>query len=632
MCGICGILNLDGRPVDPAVLGRLSAALAHRGPDDAGLWCEGPVGLAHRRLVVIDLAGGHQPMSTPDGLLRIVFNGEIYNFPDLRQEMARAGVSFRTRSDTEVLLELWRARGPATLERLNGMFAFAVHDAAHQRLFLARDRLGKKPLFYTRRGNLFAFASELHALRHLPGPPPAVRPQAVLDYLAYHYVPGPDTIFADTWSLPPGTWLQVDATHAPGQALPPPRRYWRLDFAARRPPLRFAAAAEELRALLADAVRLRLLADVPLGAFLSGGMDSACIAALMPRAGAGSVATFTIGFDDPLYDERAAARATARHLGTRHHERVVQPCDSDALRRLVRHCGQPFADASILPTFLLAQFTREQVTVALSGDGADELFGGYERYRAMRLAERLDAVPAPLRRAAAAAALALIPRHGGERTGATRLRRFLRLLPQPAQDRYFSLVTHLPAAGLGTLLGPRLLAEPTRPPESYLATLFASTAASGAAARAAEVDHHSYLPHDILTKVDIAAMACALEVRCPFLDHRVATFAAGLPWAFKQDGAARKRLLQAACRDLLPAAVFDRPKRGFGVPLATWLRGGLEPLLREVLLDPGVAARGFLNPGGVAALLEEHTGGRADHSYPLWALLVFELWCREFSP
>lgn len=624
MCGIAGLFNLDGAPADAAALDAMAGAMRHRGPDAGGVTLCGPAGFGHRRLSVIDLTGGAQPMQTPDGAFTIVFNGEIYNFLQLRNRLETQGIALRTRSDTEVLLHLYAAEGPAMLERLEGMFAFAVWDARRRELFLARDRLGKKPLFYFHDRARFAFASELHALRKAPGFPAAVRPEAVREFLTYQYIPCPRTIYRDVHKLPPGCWLRIAADAA---RPPEPQRYWQLCF-SETAAFSLADSAAALRHRLEEAVGDRLIADVPLGAFLSGGVDSTCVAGLMARAMRQPVKTFTIGFSERAYDERRYARLAAETHGCDHRERVVNPMDFDAVRTLVRHVGEPYADASILPTFLLSRFTREHVTVALSGDGADELFGGYERYQALRLARLFDHLPAFLRRPRPAFTRGA----AGERSFQTRLRRLLKLMHVPQEDRYLELLRHVEPDLQQELLGPRVRdAAATHDPDAYLDACFASASAPDPLARPAEVDVHSYLLNDILTKVDAASMAASLEVRSPFLDHRVVEFAATLPWAFKQTLFSRKRILLKACGDLIPPAIRRRRKKGFGVPLAHWFRAGWLPHLRDVLLDPATTARGFFAADVGERLIREHAAGEADHSYALWAMLMFDLWAAENS-
>ncbi len=628
MCGIAGIFSSAGAQPAPETLANMAVALRHRGPDDEGLWTDNHAGLAHRRLAIIDLGNGRQPMHSASGRTVVCFNGEIYNFRELRKELEGRGCQFRTDCDTEVLLQLYETFGPDMLARLVGMFAFAIYDRPRRRLFLARDRLGQKPLFYFWSHGSLAFASELQALRLAPGFPQTVRTQSVHDFLTCQYVPAPWTIYEGVLKLPPGSSLTVDA----GQTVAPePRPYWRPDF-SRKTNLSPRDAALRLRELLTEAVRLRLVADVPLGAFLSGGTDSTVIVGLMAGLMERPVQTFTIGFEEAKYDERAFAAAAARRFGTEHHEQVVGTRDFEVVRRLVRHCGEPYSDASILPTFMLSRFTRGSVTVALSGDAADELFAGYYRYTVMRHARAFDLFPHGLRRPLAAGLLRMLPPKTEERTWRGRLRRLAELFGSPRETRYLDLISRFPEALKATVYGPALRDAACAPTDARFTALIAAATAADPTEKIAELDLGTYLPDDILTKVDIASMACSLEVRSPFLDHRVVEFAASLPWGYKQGrGGSRKRILKLACADLLPPAVAGRAKMGFGVPLARWFRGDWLPLLREVLLDPAVDRRGFFSTQGMEKLISAHTGNQADFSYALWALLLFELWCQEFT-
>ena len=627
MCGIAGIFQCDDAPADAVRVAAMTAALAHRGPDGTGLWHNPRAALGHRRLAVIDLATGDQPMHSADGRFHLVFNGEIYNFRELRRELEAGGVIFRTRSDSEVLLELFIRDGERALPRLRGMFAFAVYDSVRHELFLARDRLGKKPLHYFLKHGVFAFASELQALRHAPQFPDEISAQAVSDYLSFQCIPAPQTAWCGVRKLPPAHFLRLRA----GAAAPPePACYWYPEFDIRHSPLaNFSAAAAGLRAVLTEAVRDRLVADVPLGAFLSGGTDSACITGIMAGLCGEPVRTFTAGFAEGAYDERAAARRLAERFGTRHLERLIEPQDFATLRRLVHHAGEPFADASILPTHLIAKFAREQVTVALSGDGADELFGGYERYQAMRWTRRVESLLPFLSTPLAAMLMRLLPAGSGERTRAARLHRFLDLLQTPLSGRYFRVLNRFPEEQQARILGPRLKDAAVRPAARLITEAFEHATAPEPDARPAEVDLRRYLPDDILVKADIASMAASLETRSPFLDHRVVEFAAALPWEYKQHGGVRKRILLEACRDLLPPATRAARKRGFAVPLAAWFRAGWLPHLRETLLAPELRDQGFFNHAAVETMIADHAAARADHGHALFSLLVFQLWLRE---
>ena len=626
MCGIAGILNTDGSPVDEGALRAMAQAMQHRGPDDEGVWVGGCVGLAHRRLSIIDLADGHQPMGNEAGTTWVCFNGEIYNHLDLRRELQARGAVFRTQCDTEVLLHLYDAAGEAMLEQLVGMFAFAVYDVPRRRLLLSRDRLGQKPLLYFRRGKSLAFASEMHALRRAPGFPADIRPQSVHDYLTYQYVPCPHTIYDGVRKLPPATYVtcQQDSVGEPQ-----PKPYWSLTYAAKAR-LSLAESADKLRGLLRQAVRMRLMSDVPLGAFLSGGIDSTVTVGLMSEAMGEPVETFTIGFSEAKYDERRFAASAASRFGTRHHVRLGYPSDFAVVRKLVRHYGEPYSDASMLPTYLLSGFARERVTVSLSGDGADELFGGYYRYLAMGYARLLDLLPLAIRGPLASSLLRHLPPRREERTLTSRLRRIVQLaMSGSAPSRYLDLINRAPEAVKHSLYGPVMRDAELAPSYAAMRGLFSACTSLHPTEAVSEADVHSYLPGDILTKVDIASMAHSLEVRSPFMDHRVVEFAATLPWSHKQRRGARKRVLREACADLIPAELARRPKMGFGVPIARWFRGEWRQVLQDVLTDPCVGKHGFLDPEAVGTLISEHGSGTADHSYGLWALLLFQLWLQD---
>jgi len=626
MCGIAGTVNFDGSPADTAVLEAMAGALSHRGPDASGFQLEGPFGLAHRRLSIIDLQGGAQPLANEDFSIWTVFNGEIYNYKELRRELEAKGHVFKTVSDTEVIVHLYEEHGSEFPKRLNGMFAIAVLDLKRRRLTLARDRFGKKPLLYFRTGSSFAFASELQALRRHPEMPREPDCQAIWDYFSLQYVPSPRTVFKGVCKLPPAQVLELD--YADGFVRT--HRYWHPDFAVKSN-VEYDDAQEMLRKLLSDAVERRLVADVPLGAFLSGGMDSAIIVGLMCKLSKGPVKTFTIGFDDPSYDERDAATDSASHFQRvskvpfERSVRVVQPQDFSALELLVRHFGEPFCDASMLPTYMLSKFARESVTVALSGDGADEVFCGYERYLAMKWAHMADFVPLALRSPVFGNAAALIQASSAERSFQGRARRFLKALGSDSSERYLDMISRFDEALKRSVAGPLFESSIHGSTQDYVKLVISKASSQDSVERLMEADIESYLPGDILPKIDIASMACSLELRSPFLDYRVLEFSASLPRSYKQRGSVRKRILSDAFAKLLPPGLGHRPKRGFGVPIASWLRGSWLPILRERLLDGKAVQEGFLKREGLEALIEEHASLKADRSYPLFSLLVFEL-------
>jgi len=628
MCGIAGIFNYRrDEPVPPDSLQTMADAMVHRGPDEEGRWVGGRVGLAHRRLSIIDLTHGQQPMSTDDGAVVVSFNGEIYNHHELRQDLEAAGVAFKTTCDTEVLLHLYRARGVDMVKALNGMFAFAIYDASERRLLLARDRMGQKPLFYFVRDGRLAFASELTALSKAPAFPRDIREQSLHDYLTYQYVPSPHTIFRGVRKLPPGHILTCsldDGTE------PEPRPFWSLDYSDKTTAT-FAESARRLRTLVRDAVSARLMSDVPLGAFLSGGIDSTITVGLMAESIDQPFKTFTIGFPEAKYDEQRFAEIAARQHATEHRTKVVNPQDFSVVEKLVRHYGEPYCDASMLPTYLLSCFTREHVTVALSGDGADELFGGYYRYLVMQHARVFDLCPLPVRQALARAMLRVLPPKTEERTLFGRLNRIVALAASTRENRYLDVISRFPEGLKQSVYGPRMQDADLVTSDELLRAEFARATAGHPTEAVSEVDVHTYLPGDILTKVDIASMATSLEVRSPFMDHRVVEFAASLPWRYKQCCGVRKRILTTAFGDLVPPELKRRPKMGFGVPIARWFRNEWRSTLEDVLLGSTARDRGFLDADTIRLMIRDHCELRADYSYGLWALLLFELWCRQFG-
>ena len=620
MCGIAGILRVDGAPAGADLLGAMTSAIAHRGPDGDGFFCDGSVGLGHRRLAIIDLATGDQPMATEDGSLVLVFNGEIYNFRELRRELEGRGATFRTTSDTEVILQAYEAWGVDCLPRLRGMFAFALWDRPRRRLFLARDRVGIKPLVYAWDGRRLLFGSEIKALLEDPGLPREIDWQALRDFLTLHYIPGPRTIFQAIRKLPPASYLLLDLERGE----PEVHRYWDLRFAPDPRPSE-AEWLEGLRWHLTDAVRSHLVSDVPIGAFLSGGVDSSTVVALMAQATEGRVRTFSIGFDDADFDELRHARDVARRYDTQHFEYVVKPNALDTLPRLAWQFDEPFADSSALPTYYVSKITREHVTVALSGDGGDENFVGYTRYaRAARLHEQLDGFPAVLARPLLRLAARLLP-------AGVRGQGYLDMLGAGPVDRYFKLMAYQRSETLRGLLSPaaREHVAPVVTPD-----LFRRLAAEGRApdyvSALQYLDIHCYLPEDILTKVDRTSMAVSLETRVPLLDHVLMEYVATMPTALKFKEGAGKVILKRAMAGDLPAGILERRKMGFGLPIASWFRGELTDYVRDVLDGRRTRQRGLVDPRAVSALLDEHQGGGRDRSGQIWALLALEEWARRW--
>ena len=611
----------------------MTEVLRHRGPDDEGTYlseyCLRPpyeampgVALGFRRLSIIDLQGGGQPMANEDGRVWVVFNGEIYNYPSLRRRLEGAGHTFRTQSDTETIVHLYEEVGLECFGHLNGMFAIAIWDAPQRRLVLARDRLGKKPLLYRREPHRLLFASELKSLLEVPGVPRAIDPAAVDQYLTYQYVPHPGTIFKGICKLPPGHLAVFqDGTLDI-------RAYWQPDLRIERP-VNMSEAVEELGGLLESAVQMRMRSDVPLGAFLSGGIDSSLVVALMQRQGGPPVKTFSIGFPVAEYDETRYARRVAEHLGTEHHEFEVTPDGVEVLPRLIWHFDEPFADSSAIPTWYVSQMTRQHVTVALSGDGGDELFAGYPRYRAVWLGDWLDRT-GPLRRLLAARCWQQLP-GSRQKSVLRRFKRFSECLGKSPDRRYLEWIAIFNEQRRAFLYADEFLTQlPDADPALFLQTSWLRSGARDPVTVASLADLTTYLPCDILHKVDIASMAHSLECRQPFLDYRVVEWAASLPIGHKFRWGRGKQILKRAFGRLLPGEIWRRPKMGFGVPLDDWFRHELRDLTHDVLLDKTARERGFFRPEFVTQLIAEHEQRQFDHAYRLWALLVFELWLRRW--
>ena len=632
MCGICGSAWLDADSgLAPDDLERMTARLAHRGPDDSGAHRDGNIALGFRRLAIVDLPGGHQPLSNEDGTVWTVFNGEIYNFAQLRHRLEARGHTLRSAGDTEVLVHLYEDEGPGFFHLLRGMFALAIWDAPRRRLVIGRDRLGQKPLVYRHdpTSRRLTFASELKALLTLGTDqiPREVDPAAIDEYLTFGYVPYPSTVLTSVRKLPPAhyaVWEDGNLTL---------HRYWTPDFNREiaRP---LTDAADELRSTLDDAVREQMVADVPLGAFLSGGVDSSIIVALMQRASSQPVRTFAIGFGDPKFDETAYAELVARTLGTDHQTFRVEPDAWATLPTLAEQFDEPFADSSSLPTWFVARETRRHVTVALTGDAGDELFAGYDRYRAVALASRLDRLSPGLRGLLGGPLARSIPDSSRAKTRLRSVKRFLEQVNQTPEARYLGWVNLFAEPDRTALYAPDFLdrlARSATDPATILVEALNAAGRRDPVTRATVADLLTYLPGDLLVKVDLASMAHSLECRSPFLDHRVVELALSLSIDHKLRlrGGRSKVVLKTAFADMIPPTILTRPKMGFGVPLDRWFRGPLRDHLAEVLLDPRTLERGLFRPEAIRALIDDHTQGRRDHAYRLWALLMLELWFRH---
>ena len=632
MCGICGFLTRGGAP-SPDVLRAMSGTLAHRGPDGEGAHLDAAVALGHRRLSIIDLSdAASEPMTNEDGSLWLVFNGEIYNFRELRRRL-EGRHSFHSQGDGETILHLYEEKGEDAVAELDGMFAFALWDAKRRKLLLARDRTGKKPLYYHDGPKVFAFASEVKALLAHPAVPHERDPEALPLFLTYGYVPTPGSFYRGIRSLPPAHSLVV--TEAGAAA---PRRYWQARFTsgwsngtdpAHPSPgprsLSDGEAEERFRSLLQSAVERRLVADVPLGAFLSGGLDSATVVALMARAAGGRVKTFTIGFAGPSeYDERAHARVVAERFSTEHTEFVVEPKALDLVDRLVYHHDGPFGDSSAVPTYLLSELTRSRVTVALNGDGGDEVFAGYLRLYGGALSERVPRAAF----AAMAGLIRMLPEPADRRHPLRFVQRFAEAGRLPLLERYLRWNGYF-TSDLESLLRPELARGLER---GRLLESFESSFARGGGstlARLLQLNFETYLVDDLLVKMDRMSMAHGLEARSPFLDTAVVEFGASLPDRLRMRFGKGKLLLRSAMREVLPASILARGKMGFGAPLGLWFRSNLQEFVRERLLDPASPLYAYLQREAVEAVLARHGAARADLSAQIWALLTLESWLRQ---
>lgn len=623
MCGIAGQLRPHGHSVEPGLPERMCAGLEHRGPDARGLHAEDGVWLGIQRLRVIDLDTGDQPIHNEDRSVAVVLNGEIYNFAQLRRELQARGHRFATQGDTEVIAHLYEEHGPACVHHLHGMFAFAVWDRRRRQLLLARDRVGKKPLLYALRGGGVSFASEMGALLRDPEIPREVDVEAIDAYLGLGYVPAPMTALHAVRKLPPAHTLLL----RDGRATL--KRYWSLDYSAKMEGVAVEEVCERVRAALRTATRRRMVSDVPLGAFLSGGIDSSAVVAAMAEASAEPVRTFSIGFDHARFDELPHARRIAQQFGTVHEEFRVGADAVAIAPRLVRHYGEPFADSSAIPSFYLAELTRRHVTVALNGDGGDESFGGYTRYVANALASRLDRIPPSVRQGVAALG-ARIPDVGHIASPRNKLRRLSATLALDAPTRYARYMAWFNAAQRAELYTPTFAEMAGPGAEHVLARAWGRASGESIVDRMLEVDASTYLVDDLIAKVDIATMAYGLEARSPLLDHEFMQLAASIPAELKVRGRQKKWILRQALRGWLPDDLLDRPKQGFSVPLSQWLRTELRSWAHEVLLDRAAVQRGYFERAGIERLLNRHAAGADGEASRIWALLMLELWHAEF--
>lgn len=635
MCGITGAVWRDPRrEVSAELLATMTDSIAHRGPDDSQCWRSAdhrdayghPLGVAlgFRRLSIIDVAGARQPMANEDGSVRMVFNGEIYNYRTLRRRLEGKGHQFATHGDGESILHLYEDLGTDCFAQLNGMFAIAIWDANRNRLVLARDRIGQKPLFYSVKNERLVFGSELKCLATVDGVCTEIDPAAIDEFLTYQYIPHPGTIWKGVQKLAPGHF----AVFQNGEVSV--SRYWDFDPAFQIA-IRREEACERLRELLTDSVKLRMQSDVPLGSFLSGGIDSSLITAIAQGHSDSPVKTFSIGFPVADFDETTYAAQVAKHLGTEHQRFEVMPSAVDIIDQLVWHYDEPFGDSSAVPTWYLSELTRKQVTVALSGDGGDELFAGYERYQALWMSQRLRRL-FPMHRLPGIGLVQRLPDSDRRRSIVRRGKRFLEALGQPTARRYLNWLQIFPEPLRASIYtGDFLASLPGTDPFEFLESVWARSEGRDDVSRASISDILSYLPCDLCTKVDIASMAHGLEVRQPLLDYRVVEFAASLPVQLKFRGRRGKLILQDTFGDLIPKSIFTRKKMGFGIPIAGWFRNELKPLVHDTLLADDARIGQFFRSEAISELVRSHETNEQNHGYRLWNLLILEKWLRRWA-
>jgi len=639
MCGICGMVSLTGDRPDESVLGRMVGTLAHRGPDDNGYMVSGPCGLGSTRLAIIDLSeAGHMPMhvqhkdpaTAENRDTWIVYNGEAYNFSEIRSMLQAMGHEFFSGTDTETLLRSYIQFGvPNFIKPFRGMFALAIWDETRQRLVLMRDRLGQKPLYYSMEGGWLVFGSEIKSLLSHPAVPKRLNQKAIPYYLAYGYPPSPETMFEGIYALPPGYMLTFDLSDGtPDISID---MYWEPPFPESQDEQRDEEnIATDLLAHLRGAVRMRMIADVPLGAFLSGGLDSAAIVALMSRESGETVKTFSMGFEgEDSFDETYFARKVAGRFVTDHHEFIVKPNVLDLLDELVYAHDQPFGDSSAIPTYLVSKLARDHVTVVLTGDGGDELFAGYDRFRAAQLIQVYSRLPEPVQKAVGEA-LGAIPR-GNTTYGSffKRADRFTKAAHLPLSEAYLSWVRYVSERWVTALMGADYETQIAEHYDSYSSPAYLPADAD-LIARLLDVNMRTYLPDDLLVKVDRCSMAVSLEARSPFLDHHLVQFASQIPSNLKMKRSSSKYILKQALRGILPDSIIDRKKHGFGVPVGAWFRGELSDYIRDVLTGEKASRRGIFDVEAVYAMLDAHQNNKADLGQSLWTLLTFELWMQQY--
>ena len=631
MCGITGWINLDTTRPDlsdvEGVLHSMCERIVHRGPDSEGIWWDETVALGMRRLSVIDLKTGEQPVFSEDGTVVVMMNGELYNYREVRAELKKDRIMFVTETDTEILPHLYKKYGDAFIDHVNGMYAFSLWDLAKRRLILARDRFGEKPLYYGIFDGKLIWASELKALIAHPSVTTELDLNALRHYLSFDYVPAPLSIFKGIYKLPAAHMLIVENGEIKR------RRYWDVaaDPQARSKEATLEKRAEELRELLSDSVRMRLVSDVPLGILLSGGIDSSTIAAFAVQHATERVKTFSIGFEEDSFDESKFARSVAKHLDTEHYEdKLSATTAGELIEDIGEWLDEPLSDGSLIPTFLLARFVRKYVTVALGGDGGDELFAGYPMYRAHRIASMYRLVPSFVRNGLVRPAVERLPVSHKNLSFDYKAKRFVRAAELDPVERHHSWFGSFALDDQDGLLSREVRERTSADIYAAAREVFENGPIRDDLARMQYLDVNFYLAEDILTKVDRSAMQVSLETRAPFLDPRIADYAFSLPMKYKLRGSNGKVILKKAVEPLLPKATLNRPKKGFGIPIAAWLRGRLRYLLHDLLSPERLKEQGIFEPAYVDRLVSEHEQGIASHHKELWTLLVFQLWSRQF--
>ncbi len=630
MCGIAGWANLDSENPSPntgeVVLHSMCERMKHRGPDSEGLWLEDSVALGMRRLSIIDLHTGEQPVYSEDKQIVVVMNGELYNFREVRRDLEKRGHKFETQTDTEILPHLYEEYGDQMVEHINGMFAFALWDKRKQKLLLARDKFGEKPLYYGVFDEKLIFASEPKVLLENPHVEAEINTDALRQYLSFDYVPAPHSIYKGISKLPAAHLLVLEKGEIKT------RRYWNLSFHKNGNTPTVKEAAARLKELLADSVRMRLVSDVPLGILLSGGVDSSTVAAFATQFSTEKVKTFSIGFEEDSFDESKFARQVAAHLGTEHYEdKLSVEKAADLISEIGTWLDEPMSDGSLLPTFLLSRFVRKYVTVALGGDGGDEIFAGYPMYFGHKMARVYDRIPRVFRSGLIEPIINNLPVSTKNLSFDYKAKRFVAASKYDAVTRHHSWFGSFSIDGQNDLLSETVLSNTSADVYAGAKNLLKICDATDQIEQMQFLDMNFYMAEDILTKVDRASMAVSLEVRAPFLDPRVAEFAAGLPLEYKLKGSKGKYILKKAVEDLLPRNILQRPKKGFGIPIAEWLKGRLNPLLHDLLAPDRLKNQGLFNANFVQKLIKEHETGAASHHKQLWTLLVFQLWYDNFS-